>query len=134
MEAELVAADGVVTAIEAAITGWDVIGTQAGRVEPVFESGDGSVVLEGTAIPDALERRDLVIAGAFVSGERVAWVGIDAGVENVEALAVRWGNLKGFYWRELIVGVERRRMALSASLGGEDLFVRGRRAHRSDWD
>src|SRR5690349_12941950 len=37
---------------------WDVLGTEAPRVHPVFQCRDGSIMLERTAIPPTLEGRN----------------------------------------------------------------------------
>src|ERR1700733_14735615 len=59
------------------VTCGHVIIAQAAGIEPVLERCHRSVVLEGSAVPDAFERRDLVIACAAARLRRQERIGPD---------------------------------------------------------
>src|SRR5581483_3032525 len=94
----------------------DVVAAQPGRIEPVFERSDGAVVLEGAAIPEAFKRRDFVIAGPFVSLQRVSRIGSKAFFEEVKPLLVIGRRLKAIHRDNRIVRIERRSVAPGAAL------------------
>ena len=72
----------------------DVSLARARGIEPVLPCGAGAVVLEGAAIPHALQRRHFVGAGAAarLRGER--WIGANGSEHDVRALGMVVGNLE----------------------------------------
>src|SRR5688572_9116348 len=64
IEAELVTLHRARFESVANVPGRHIVVVEPPRVEPVFQRRDRTVVLKGPAIPDAAERRNLVVAGA----------------------------------------------------------------------
>src|SRR5262245_51883208 len=74
------------------------------------------------AIPDASQRRNLVVASAPAGLESQRRVCADRELQDVVFLQVLWGNIEAVYRSEFVVGVKRRRMADGAAFTFEDLL------------
>ena len=105
--------------------GGNVVVVAALWVEPIFEGCAPAAVAEHAAIPDAFEGGDFVVAGSAAGVHGEGWVGAygDGGDVIFRARVLGHGEAGG--GRELVVGVERRRVAAVAAFIGEDLLAAG---------
>src|SRR6476620_11599818 len=92
------------------------------RIEPILERGAPAAVPEHAAIPHTLQRRDLVVARAAPSFQCEIGIGSNQDRQDVVFFSmVRW-NREAVGRRQLVVGIERRRVARGAALATEHLL------------
>src|SRR5438128_2466769 len=90
--------------------GRDVVRARAPPIEPVFERRHRPAVLERSAIPQAGERGDLVVAGPLARPQRQTRIGSDRARKDVEPRAVLLGRREAVGGGQHVVGVKRRRV------------------------
>src|SRR5215472_2586903 len=93
-----------------------IIAAQPPWVEPVLQPRDGPVVLKRPSIPDAAKRRHFVVSRAPTRPHRQDGIRPHDGVLDRIQLAVLFGHVEALCRRELVTGIEWRRMAACASL------------------
>src|SRR5579883_2707968 len=98
-----------------------IIIARAAWVEPVFERGAPATVAEHASIPDALERRHLVVAGPAACLRGESGIGPHGEWQNIVARVGGAGKPGGE--RQLVVRVQRRGMAARAALAREDFLA-----------
>jgi hypothetical protein len=103
--------------------GWHVVIVQAIGVEPILQRRAPSAMAEHAAVPDSLERRYFVVAGATASLERQIGIGANGDWQYLVLRPMIGGHGEAFGGSELVVGVERRRVAGLASFAPEDLLA-----------
>src|ERR1700733_1427064 len=103
----------------------DIIISKPGQIEPVLERSHGSVMFEGPPIPNSFQRWNLVIASAFVRFERITRVGADARFHEIKPLPVAFRWIEPVHGNELVIGVQRWRVACSAARAFEDCLSPG---------
>src|SRR4051794_26842100 len=85
---------GTLTYAIGAIPGWDIIRPQPTWIEPVLESSDTSVMREGAPIPNALERRNFIVAPRAQAPPPRSLISPQPKGENVVFVSVFWGGSK----------------------------------------
>ena len=100
-----------------------VILVEAVGVEPIFESGAPPAVTEHIAVPDALEGRHFVVAGASPGLESEVGVGANGDGQYLILRAGVGRDREAFRGSEFVVGIERRRVTGDASFAREDLLT-----------
>src|SRR5215475_14309042 len=66
---------------------------------------------EGSAIPNSLERWDLIVTRALVSFERISWIDADADGDDISRAGRRFETIGG---DQLVVGIKRWCVAVPA--------------------
>src|SRR2546430_6030821 len=84
-------------------------------IEPFLQRGHRAVMVEHSAVPDALERRHLVEACSLSGLERQVRIGSYGHGHHIRPVRVIWWQAVALSQRELVVGVEGRSMAAGAS-------------------
>ena len=126
LEPELVAFDGAILSIGSGVSGRNVILSKTCGIEPVLKRCNRAIVFEGPSVPHAFQGRYLVIPGSFSRLQRIAGIGADALIENVETGAMIRRGRESIHRGQLVVRVEWRRVASSAPFALEDLLAFGR--------
>jgi len=97
-----------------------IIGFQPGRVEPLFQRLGLTRMPKRVPEPNAFERRHFVESGASPRFECEVRVSPHADIQNVLGLAKIIRDFESQRRRQLIVRVQRRRVAVDAALLLED--------------
>src|SRR5215813_7455318 len=100
----------------------NVVAARAARVKPVFECGTPTAMPEHIAIPHPLQRGHFVVARAAPSLESETRVGSDRNRQNVILLFCSRWRREAFSRGQLVIGIERWRVARWAALAREHLL------------
>src|ERR1035441_3389302 len=87
--------------------GRDVIVAQPGGVEPILKTRSRAIVSVQPAIPEALERWNLVESSSLARLEGEIRIGADRDGKDVGGKGVIFGRAVALCQRQLVVGVER---------------------------
>src|SRR4029453_8868518 len=101
----------------------DIIVLQTCRIKHFLETGERTLVPIPASVPETFQRRNLVIAGPFPCLERKTRVRAHAYGKDVQELEMLFRRREPGGERQLVVGVERRRVASGAVLPLEDLLA-----------
>src|SRR4051794_23176037 len=93
---------------------------QSRGVQPVFQRGTLSTMPEWAAIPDAFQRRDLVVSGATPGEHRKFRVCADAHRHHIGNRSAAAGDVESGRRCQLIVRIERSRMTAATALSFKD--------------
>src|SRR5262249_897304 len=96
--------------------GWHVIVPEPAWIEPIFQRSHRAAVLEHSAIPDTLQRWDLVIPGAASRVHRQIGIRADRDLHDRITSGVVCRDREPRRRQQCVVRVERRRMARRAPL------------------
>src|SRR5689334_11374078 len=100
-------------------------------IKPVFQRFDVTAMAQHFAIPQSLQRRHFVKAGSSAGFKRKLRIGGNAHLGYPVSGSIVWRNFKTLNRHELVIGIERWRMALLASLAGKNLLSSGRKLSAS---
>src|SRR5215472_7245038 len=102
---------------------WEVVVPNSIWVEPILEACAPAAVSEHASIPNALERRDLVIAGASASLHGEAGIRSHGDRQDIEFSGRVRRDDEAFRRCEFVAGIEWRRVAHDATLILKDLLA-----------
>ena len=106
-------------------SGRHIVLAETARVEPIFQSSYRTVMLEWPSIPEAFQRRDLVVTCSAPRLQSQIRICAYDGGKNVISLEMVIGDLKPLRWNQSVIGIKRGRMAASTSLLLEDSLAAG---------
>src|SRR3954463_2506400 len=122
--------NGTLTYTIGAISGWDIIRPQPPWVEPVLESSDTSVVREGASIPNALERRNFIVAPCAKAPPSRSLICPQPKGKNVVLGSVVGGRLEVSGRNNPVIRIERRSVAQGTTFPLENTLSLSRELRR----